>query len=81
MIERPQPRGLNANDTACQRRLSRGNQWVGARDLQLVNAGPPWCQLTNASLSRLSHLVKRLERRGLVGASPIRRMDDSPTRS
>ena len=39
MIERPPPRGLNADDTACQRPLA-GIQRVGARDLQLVNAVP-----------------------------------------
>jgi hypothetical protein len=39
MIERPPPRGLNADDTACQRRLSRESAGR-ARDLQLVNAVP-----------------------------------------
>ena len=38
-------------------------------------------EVTNASLSRLSHLVERLERRSLGGASQIRPTDDSPTPS
>ena len=35
-------------------------------------------EVTNASLSRLSHLVKRLEQRGLVRRSPTRGMGGSP---
>ena len=38
-------------------------------------------EVTNASLSRLSHLVKRLEERGLVRRSPTRRTGGSPTPS
>ena len=43
MIERPPSRGLNADDTACQRPLA-GISGSGPGDLQMVNAGPLWCQ-------------------------------------
>jgi len=35
-------------------------------------------EVTNASLSRLSHLVKRLEKRGLVRREPDPRTGGSP---